>query len=79
MPPLARIPKGLEMNTPMTLKEFVSHGVACGGNWTAMLLSGLKEVNRPLWDSLPDKEYSFNEVLDILVDNGVILPADKQQ
>lgn len=67
------------MNTPMTLKEFVSHCTACGGNWTAMLLSGLKEVNKPLWDSIPnDKEFTFEELIGFLYDNCIICPVDKQ-
>ena len=27
----------------MTLKEFLSHCTACGGDWVSMLLSGVKE------------------------------------
>ena len=67
------------MNTPMTLKEFVSHGVACGGNWTATLLSALKVVDKPLWDSIPDdKEFTFEELIGFLYDNCIIRPVDKQ-
>ena len=28
----------------MTIKEFLNHCTACGGNWVAMLLTGVKEV-----------------------------------
>lgn len=28
----------------MTQKEFLSHCNACGGNWVAMLLSGIEKV-----------------------------------
>lgn len=28
----------------MTQKEFLNHCTACGGNWVAMLLSGIEEV-----------------------------------
>ena len=28
----------------MTMKEFLNHCTACGGNWVAMLLSGIEKI-----------------------------------
>lgn len=46
----------------MKFDTFLSHCTMCGGNWTAMLLTGIKAVAPELHESLPDKTYSFDEV-----------------
>lgn len=46
----------------MTFNEFLSHCTACGGNWTAMLFTGIKEVAPDLHEALPDRSYAFDEV-----------------
>lgn len=40
---------------PMTMKEFLNHCTACGGNWGGMLLSGLKELYPEVYDAIPDE------------------------
>lgn len=45
----------------MTFKEFLSHCTACGGNWTAMIMTGIKEVAPDLHEKMPDRSYSFDE------------------
>lgn len=52
----------------MNAKEFLNkHCMACGGNWTAMLLSGIKSAFPSVWESLDEKkEYTFSEVAHIL-------------
>ena len=45
--------------------------MACGGNWTRMILSGIKRRWPEFWDSLPNKNYDFLEAVDI-VDNKLI-------
>ena len=46
------------------------HGVACGGNWTAMLMytikNGLPKIYKAMDD---DKEYSYEELYKILAEN----------
>jgi hypothetical protein len=54
-----------------TVANFIKeHGIACGGNWAAMIMSaierGFPEVYAELDD---DKEYDFLEVYEILSDN----------
>lgn len=46
----------------MTLDTFMNHCTACGGNWTAMLMTGIKEVAPEVYDQMPDRNYEFDEV-----------------
>lgn len=46
----------------MTLNEFLNHCTACGGNWTAMIMSGIKEVAPKVYAEMPDRSYEFDEV-----------------
>ena len=46
----------------MTFKEFLSHCTACGGNWSAMIMTGIKEVAPDLHEKMPDRSYAFDEV-----------------
>lgn len=39
---------------PMTMKDFLSHCTACGGNWGGMLLTGIKELWPEVWEAIPD-------------------------
>lgn len=40
---------------PMTYSEFLSHCFACGGDWGAMLLTGIKALYPAVYDVIPDK------------------------
>lgn len=40
--------------TPMTLDEFKKHCTCCGGDWGAMLLTGIKDLYPAVWDAIPD-------------------------
>ena len=44
----------------MTLKEFLSHCTACGGDWCSMLLSGIKECYPNDYDRLKSKCDTIN-------------------
>ena len=46
----------------MTLDTFMKHCTACGGNWTAMIITGIKEVAPGVYDQMPDRTYEFDEV-----------------
>lgn len=46
----------------ITMDEFMNNTLAYGGNWTAMLLSGVKAVYPELYEAMPDITYSFYEV-----------------
>lgn len=57
--------------TPMTTDEFLSHCTACGGNWGAMLLTGIKVLYPTVYDAIPDDMGHFAwrclcEVLELL-------------
>ena len=41
--------------TPMTTDSFISnHCYACGGDWGAMLLTGIKSLYPEVYDAIPD-------------------------
>lgn len=46
----------------MTFKQFLEKCTACGGNWTAMLMSGIKEVAPEIYEGMPDRSFSFDEI-----------------
>lgn len=47
----------------MTFNEFMSKCTACGGNWTAMILSGIKAVAPAVYAEMPDdRSFTFDEV-----------------
>ena len=46
----------------MTLDTFMNNCIACGGNWTAMLMTGIKKVAPEVYDQMPDRDYEFDEV-----------------
>ena len=45
------------------------HGIACGGNWAAMLMSTIKRGLPEVFKEMEDKEYEFEELYAILADN----------
>ena len=46
----------------MTFNNFMEHCTLCGGNWTAMLMTGIKAVAPEVYEKMPDRPYSFDEV-----------------
>ena len=40
--------------TPMSQSEFLTHCYACGGDWGAMLLTGIKALYPEVYDAIPD-------------------------
>lgn len=52
--------------------EFIKKDcAACGGNWTAMILSGIKKRWPEYYETMPDKSYSFAEAVEIM-DNKLL-------
>lgn len=45
--------------TTLTKDAFMSNCTACGGNWTAMLMSGIKRTSTELYDAMPNVKYDF--------------------
>ena len=51
-----------QRTVPMTIDEFMSnHCISCGGNWLAMLITGIKDLYPEVYDAIPDQmgEYAF--------------------
>lgn len=48
-----------ETKVEMTMKEFLSHCCAMGGNWCGMLLTGIKELYPAVYDAIPDNMGRF--------------------
>jgi hypothetical protein len=46
----------------MTFNEFLEKCTLCGGNWTAMLMTGIKAVAPTIYEEMPDRSFSFDEV-----------------
>lgn len=45
----------LRSRIPMTGGDFLDCCVACGGNWSGMLLTGIKELFPRVWDVIPEE------------------------
>lgn len=65
--------KNIKATKKMPMKEFLSHCYAQGGNWTAMLMSGIRNLSeknsdfKMIYDSMPDdKEYDFADILELI-------------
>lgn len=43
----------------MTMKDFLDHCTACGGNWGGMLLTGIRELYPDVYDAIPDNMGPF--------------------
>ncbi len=39
---------------PMTMHNFLDHCTACGGNWGAMLLSGINALYPEVYNAIPE-------------------------
>ena len=50
------------MEVNMTFNEFLSKCTSCGGNWTAMFMTGIQEVAPDVYEQMPDRCFSFDEV-----------------
>lgn len=48
--------------TNYTPTDFIDKATARGGNWTAMLISGLKACAPELYEAMPDVKYDFDTV-----------------
>lgn len=57
--------------TDMTQKEFIDHCTTCGGNWTALLMTGLKDLFPLTFAALPDTDYGFEDICDLIAELGV--------
>ena len=38
----------------MSMKDFLDHCTACGGNWGGMFLTGIKRLFPAVYDAIPD-------------------------
>ena len=45
------------------------YGTAGGGNWSAMAMSAIKHGMKPVYNSLEDKEWYFEELCNIICDH----------
>ena len=44
---------------PMTMDDFLLHCTACGGDWGAMFLTGIKALYPDVYDAIPDNMGHF--------------------
>jgi len=45
---------------------FLPQCTLCGGNWAAMLMSGIKYWLPEVYDAMPERRYSFDELANIV-------------
>lgn len=52
----------------LTFKEFLNHCTACGGDWGAMFLTGIKELASRVYDAIPDNmgTFAFTGIIAVL-------------
>ena len=56
----------------MSGTKFLSNCNACGGNWSAMIMSGIRKCFPEQYNSMPsDKQYDMFELMQIGADCGV--------
>jgi len=56
----------------MNMKDYISnYCTACGGNWTSMLMSGIKVLFPEYWEAMPDKSYELYEIVEHLEVLGI--------
>lgn len=46
----------------MTFDDFLKECEFCGGNWTAMFITGIRKVAPKIYEQMPDRIYSFSEI-----------------
>lgn len=51
--------------------NFLKNCIACGGNWSNMLITGIKSLYPRVYDLMPDREYSFLELVELIEMCGV--------
>lgn len=57
----------------MSGTEFLNNCTACGGNWSAMIISDIRKCFPEQYNSMPDnKEYSLFELIKITETCGVV-------
>lgn len=57
----------------MACHEFFNECIACGGNWSASWLSGVKRLRHEVWDAIPENmgENSWESIMLLLTYLGV--------
>lgn len=50
------------------MSEFLSHCTLCGGDWGAMLLSGIEELYPTIWELIPEDMgvFAFSVICDLV-------------
>lgn len=62
----------------MSFDEFLSNCFMQGGNWTKMLMTGIKNLFPEYYEQMPDITYQFEDIVKILKDDlKIIFPITK--
>ena len=63
------------LNNPVniSMKEFFEYCTACGGNWGAMLLSGIKRLRPKIYEAIPNRIAPSGEEAFMLICNVMYL------
>jgi hypothetical protein len=55
----------------MSATEFLNNCTACGGNWSAMIMSGIRKCFPEYYNKMENKAYTFDELYEITRECGV--------
>lgn len=55
----------------MKRSEFLENCTACGGNWTAMLMSGIKKCFPDEYAKMENRDWTFDEIYKLTQELGV--------
>lgn len=62
----------LPESAKMPFNEFLKHCHTCGGDWTGMLLSGIREINPEYFDKIPnDQDIDLAQAIKMVDEAGV--------
>lgn len=69
----------LVKKTPMTFGQFLDHCTVCGGNWSGMLLTGIRRLWPEVWDVIPDNmgRNSYITLCNLLILLGVDISEEE--
>lgn len=52
--------------------DFLKQCTLCGGNWAAMLMSGIKYWMPEVYDAMPERDYSMTELVSLVYNQLLI-------
>lgn len=77
-----RVTESLASENPnygISVEKFLDNCFVQGGNWTKMLMTGIQNLFPEYYEQMPDKNYSFEDIVNILNNDLGINTSEKTQ